>query len=81
MSLANSVNEFAIVSALIKYITIISLMDPGAAGNALQKKKPDIIRLGLIDMINTQTLMLITLMKFVKLKTYLKIALGITLKI
>ena len=74
-------NEFAIVSALIKYITIISLMNPGAAGNALQKKKPDIIRLGLIDMINTQTLMLITLMKFVKLKTYLKIALGITLKI
>ena len=56
-------------------------MNPGAAGNALQKKKPDIIRLGLIDMINTQTLMLITLMKFVKLKTYLKIALGITLKI
>ena len=47
-------------------------MNPGAAGNALQKKKPDIIRLGLIDMINTQTLMLITLMKFVKLKTYLK---------
>ena len=74
-------NEFAIVSALIKYITIISLMNPGAAGNAVQKKKPDIIRLGLIDMINTQTLMLITLMKFVKLKTYLKIALGITLKI
>ena len=74
-------NEFAIVSALIKYITIISLMNPGAAGNALQKKKPDIIRLGLIDMINTQTLILITLMKFVKLKTYLKIALGITLKI
>ena len=74
-------NEFAIVSALIKYITIISLMNPGAAGNALQKKKPDIIRLGLIDMINTQTLMLITLMKFVKLKTYFKIALGITLKI
>ena len=74
-------NEFAIVSALIKYITIISLMNPGAAGNALQKKKPDIIRLGLIDMINTQTLMLITLIKFVKLKTYLKIALGITLKI
>ena len=74
-------NEFAIVSALIKYITIISLMNPGAAGNALQKKKPDIIRLGLIDMINTQTLMLITLMKFVKLKTYLKIALCITLKI
>ena len=67
-------NEFAIVSALIKYITIISLMNPGAAGNALQKKKPDIIRLGLIGMINTQTLMLITLMKFVKLKTYLKIA-------
>ena len=74
-------NEFAIVSALIKYITIISLMNPGAARNALQKKKPDIIRLGLIDMINTQTLMLITLMKFVKLKTYLKIAVGITLKI
>ena len=74
-------NEFAIVSALIKYITIISLMNPGAAGNALQKKKPDIVRLGLIDMLNTQTLMLITLMKFVKLKTYLKIALGITLKI
>ena len=67
-------NEFAIVSALIKYITIISLTNPGAAGNALQKKKPDIIRLGLIYMINTQ-------MKFVKLKTYLKIALGITLKI
>ena len=74
-------NEFAIVSALIKYITIISLTNPGAAGNALQKKKPDIIRLGLIDMINTQTLMLITLMKFVKLKTYLKIAVGLTLKI
>ena len=50
------------------------MMNPGAAGNALQKKKPDIIRLGLIYMINTQ-------MKFVKLKTYLKIALGITLKI
>ena len=74
-------NEFAIVSALIKYITIISLMNPGVAGNALQKKKPDIIRLGLIDMINTQTLMLITLMKFAKLKTYLKTNLGITLKI
>ena len=42
-------NEFAIVSALIKYIIIISLMNPGAAGNALQKKKPDIIRLGLIE--------------------------------
>ena len=64
-----------------KNITIISLMNPGAAGNALQKKKTNIIRLVLIDFINIQTLMLITLMKFAKLKTYLKIALDITLKI
>ena len=50
-------------------------MNPGAAGNAMlfKRRKPDIIRLGFIDMISTQTLMLITLMKFVKLKTYLKI--------
>ena len=103
LTFVNSVNEFAIVSALIKFVCKIPmlartlglkarpharatigflmyndkiydynlLINPGATWNAFQKKKPDIICLGFIDMINTQTLMLIILMKFVKLKLYL----------
>ena len=61
--------KYAILNVLTKYIPLILLKIAGVAGSAAPSKEPDTTCLNRTDMINTHSLIMKVLMRFINSKT------------